>query len=106
MVPGKQALDLDFLTCETAPGAVVQKLSGIKDPKQQWLCKRRAVYSAAAPAMAVSLCPTAAANVPPPVLKVQANWGHNILTGLGKDIPHFSAERPNHNSLSLGMDEL
>lgn len=104
MLLGKQALEVDFLTRETAPGAVVQKLSGIKDSKQQWLCKRRAVYSAAAPA--VSLCPTAAANVPPLVLKIQANWGHNILTGLGKDIPHFSIERPNHDSLSLGTDEL
>lgn len=63
------------------------------------------MYSTAAPATAASLCPTAAANVPPPVPKIQANWGLNILTGLGEDIPSFSTARPIHDNLSLGTDE-
>lgn len=119
MLPGKQALEADFLACEIAPSAVVYKLSGIKQSKQQKLCKRRTVYSTAARTMPISLCPIAAANGLYCVPKIQSNWGFNTLIGLGKHIPscfntliglgkHIpscTTERQNHDNLSLGLDE-
>lgn len=106
MLPGKQALEADFLACEIAPSAVVYKLSGIKQSKQQELCKRRTVYSTAAQTMPISLCPTAAANGPHRVLKIQSNWSFITLIGLGKHNPSCTTERKNHDNLSSGLDEL
>lgn len=105
MLPGKQALEADFLACEIAPSAVVYKLSGIKQSKQQKLCKRRTVYSTAAQKMPISHCPIAAANGSHCVPKIQSNWGFNTLIGLGKHIPSCTTERQNHDNLSLGLDE-
>lgn len=51
------------------------------------------MYSTAAQTMPSPLCPTAAANGPHHVLRIQPNWGFNTLIGLGKHIPSCPIER-------------
>ena len=80
-------MEADFPACEIAPSAAVYKLAGIKQSKQQKLCKRRIAYATAARTKPASLCPTAAANGPHCVLRTQSNWGFNTLVSLGKHIP-------------------